>query len=71
MSTTILLRPGMTIAELAERVEHALAEGATEITFSDVARATGDVEELLPLLGARLLLRGVEVGYVDYAPLPR
>lgn len=71
MSTTILLRPGMTIAELTERVEHALSEGVAEITFSDVARATGEVEQLLPLLGARLLMRGVEIEYVEYAPIPR
>jgi len=70
MSITIPLRPGMTLEELAERVEHALAKGATSIVFSDLARATGEVEQLLPLFGARLVLRGVEVDYVEHHPVP-
>ena len=71
MSTTIFLRPAMCLEELQQRVEHALAEGATEITFSDIARAAGEVKELLPLIAARLILRGVEIEYVEYAPIPR
>ena len=70
MSTTIFLRPAMCLEELQQRVEHALAEGATEITFSDIARAAGEVRELLPLIAARLVMRGVEIDYVEYAPIP-
>jgi hypothetical protein len=70
MSTTIFLCPAMALPELQQRIEHALSGGATSIVFSDVARARGEVRELLPLIAARLILRGVEIDYVEYAPIP-